>query len=554
MPDQRDKLVHDEQTLGKLLEAAFVLQEHARELQYSGEPNPQRYGEHLGQPADSIFVKQPSQLAVKEESAAPDDYTLILARVVEVQQDIHFRRLELEEAMALVAERVALISKAQGAAIGIIDGKNVCYRAGIGTPALPVGSKVVMEKALCFACVRTGQLIRCTDVNPEFLFDPEQCLRRGIQSLIVVPVYQDPGIAGALELYFSRAHAFTEQDVHTCQLMAGLVTEALARDSQLALKSVLTERDAMPERVKPNPISRADVPATFSCLKCGHQLVGDEQFCGRCGSARPGDDRQERRQSNTAPQWQTKAPSPPQAQAVPNAAVAHVESDDSFGSVGQGIRESQDHGKTEDDLLEPFVVPEFRTDQESGRRAIVSAEDTKGSEESEKEKVEVEAPETALVKTGDVTWSSAATARNFLEQLTASRNQGALERFWSYHRGTVYLAIAVILVMGVIRWELWSDHSVSAGRSAPVSAHRKQVPDADLSLFDKMLIGLGLAEPPEAPEYKGNPGTEVWVDLHTALYYCPGTDLYGKTPRGKYTTQRDAQLDQFEPAYRKACD
>jgi hypothetical protein len=185
---------------------------------------------------------------------------------------------------------------------------------------------------------------------------------------------------------------------------------------------------------------------------------------------------------------------------------------------------------------------------------MVTAEGMEGSEEFEQEKVEIQASETALAKTSDVTWSSAATARNFLEQLTASRNQGALARFWSYHRGTVYLAVAVILVLGVIRWELWSDHSVSAGRSAPVSGHRKQAPDADLSLFDKLLVGLGLAEPPEAPEYKGNPGTEVWVDLHTALYYCPGTDLYGKTPRGKYTTQRDAQLDQFEPAYRKACD
>ena len=49
-----------------------------------------------------------------------------------------------------------------------------------------------------------------------------------------------------------------------------------------------------------------------------------------------------------------------------------------------------------------------------------------------------------------------------------------------------------------------------------------------------MLISLGLAEPPPAPEYKGNPETQVWIDLHTALYYCPGADLYGKTPKGKF--------------------
>jgi hypothetical protein len=87
-----------------------------------------------------------------------------------------------------------------------------------------------------------------------------------------------------------------------------------------------------------------------------------------------------------------------------------------------------------------------------------------------------------------------------------------------------------------------------------VNRSKQPAPDADLSAFDKLLISLGLAEPPEAPEYRGNPDTQVWVDLHTALYYCPGSDLYGKTPQGKITSQRDAQLDQFEPANRKACD
>ena len=94
----------------------------------------------------------------------------------------------------------------------------------------------------------------------------------------------------------------------------------------------------------------------------------------------------------------------------------------------------------------------------------------------------------------------------------------------------------------------------ATGGPAATAGHRRSAPDSDLSMLDKMLIGLGLAEAPDPPEQRGNPETKVWVDTHTALYYCPGTDLYGKTPQGKYTTQRDAQLDQFEPAYRKACN
>ena len=75
----------------------------------------------------------------------------------------------------------------------------------------------------------------------------------------------------------------------------------------------------------------------------------------------------------------------------------------------------------------------------------------------------------------------------------------------------------------------------------------------DYAAFENLLVGLGLAEAPPAPSYMGNPDTQVWVDVHTALYHCPGSDLFGKTPDGRLTTQRDAQQDQFEPANRKAC-
>jgi hypothetical protein len=152
-------------------------------------------------------------------------------------------------------------------------------------------------------------------------------------------------------------------------------------------------------------------------------------------------------------------------------------------------------------------------------------------------------------------WSSAAKARNFLEELASAKRPSALARTLSARRGDIYLALAVILVACVVRWGLMSSHSVSATSTpAAAAAHRKLAPDADLSIFDRMLISLGLAQSPPVPENKGNPDTQVWVDLHTALYYCPGADLYGKTPKGKFTSQRDAQLDQFEPAYRKTCD
>jgi hypothetical protein len=88
----------------------------------------------------------------------------------------------------------------------------------------------------------------------------------------------------------------------------------------------------------------------------------------------------------------------------------------------------------------------------------------------------------------------------------------------------------------------------------PVAADPQSPAKTELSMVDKMLVNLGLAEAPEAPVNLGNPDARVWVDVHTALYYCEGAELYGHTKGGRFTKQHDAQLDQFQPAARKACD
>lgn len=55
------------------------------------------------------------------------------------------------------------------------------------------------------------------------------------------------------------------------------------------------------------------------------------------------------------------------------------------------------------------------------------------------------------------------------------------------------------------------------------------------------------------PAADANAGIRVWVDRNTALYYCPGSAVYGRTRNGQYLSQAEARLENFEPAMRKAC-
>jgi len=576
----------DEQTFGKLVEAAYVLQEHNREMR-AMEESLELHSEQLRQQESALQA----QFQVKQES--PDtvpagDYTLTLAEIVEAQHQIQRRHLTLDPAMAVVAERVARITNASGAAIGLLEGKVVRYRAVIGPAALPLGSEVPLDLAICAASVRTGQVIRSEDVSLEFLFDAEGCLARGIQSLLSVPIYHDGDIVGALELYFDRMRGFAEQDIHTCQLMAGLVTEAIGRDAESSLKkSMASERSTMLaaiEKLKPNLAALAEQASTvassgkktsssataFACWKCGGPVLPAEQFCGKCGALRTNDVQPSETQSKVASAWQTLQKTEENPEAGPGEpgslpmdgldfVPTHGNGTNVHGDVqGEGFA---DHAF---DTLSLRAWEGIHPDLERpvATKAEPATPSWSSSPESHPDAGNVQAPAAALVRLEhvDSSWTSAAKARELLEALAATGAPSALARFWHARRGNFYVALALLLVVLVIRFEILSDDPAvgASGHGTAVSGsvnHRKQpAPDADLSTFDKLLIGLGLAEPPAVPEYKGNPDTQVWVDLHTALYYCPGSDLYGKTPRGRFASQRDAQLDQFEPASRRACE
>jgi hypothetical protein len=448
--------------------------------------------------------------------------------------------------------------------------------------------EVPLKTAICHANVRTGQVIRTEDVNTEFLFDPEPCRQRGILSLVAVPIYHDGSIVGALELYFDKVRGFAEQDIHTCQLMAGLVTEAIGRDAGLALKkSMATERSTMLaeiERLQPNLAAWADDNAPAStgtnggasaaavakptCWKCNSTLVAEEQFCGKCGAPRASEGESSSMQSKLASAWHmqtgSKASAAPPSGNVPIAKATRPVAAQPVATQEErnALAVAQDGAGNIRSPFSALEVEEINPPSPESLNAKASEDAMPSpSSESEPDDDTVKTASTAPAKPQQdvVVWSSAASARDFLESLSTTRQPSALARFWRARRGDFYLAVALILVVVVIRWGIWSNHSVAAtGRGAQVSASanqgKAQAPDASLSMFDKLLINLGLAEPPEAPEYKGNPDTQVWLDLHTALYYCPGSDLYGKTPQGKLTSQREAQLDRFEPASRKACE
>jgi hypothetical protein len=559
-PDKEGAPVLDEVTFQKLLAAAYVVQKH--QDRHDGEPS-SAPGSQPGTDSDSANT---------------------LAEIVETQHQIHSSHLDLAGAMNLVVERLRKITGAQGAAIGILDQDKIVYRAASGSLSPQAGATLRAEATLSAATLVHNAILRCTDADTDFLVNPEITRRLGIGSLIAVPVFHDGKTSGTLELVFAKPNAFHENDVRTCQLMAGLVTEALTHAAEEEWrKGVAAERASMLqvlEQIKPqlarlaqepsagaSPDSTAETPLEASyCQHCGHELAAGEVFCGDCGTSRSATLRSDL-QSKWATLWNLKK--------IGSQLSASEDEQDLAESVIKAVDSPAPPSAESDSFILPEKPAAMNPPPAPFERAALPEPDTNFAAPMPREELDVDPVEepTEPIPVAEKNPEPRVWFRSIAVSPPAVQLKGFLEKqrgLLRKHPGDVALIAAGILFVITIIWAVSSNRPTTsantgnpqaatnpaAAANAPAKSKRKPAPPPapQLSMFEQFMVSIGLAEPPPAPAYTGNPNIPVWVDVHTAQYYCPGSEQYGKTPHGRIASQHDAQLDQFEPAQHKVCD
>ncbi len=168
-----------------------------------------------------------------------------LSAIVATQYDIATAGLDLEVVMNLVVKRAQQLTGANGAVIEMADGDEMFYRTACGTVAASVGLRLKIASSLSGYCVRTGEIINCADSETDERVDREACRRVGARSMIVVPLRDGRANVGVLKVLSPLAHAFDEQDVHTLQLMAGLIGAAMNHAAEFESRlDLVNERTA----------------------------------------------------------------------------------------------------------------------------------------------------------------------------------------------------------------------------------------------------------------------------------------------------------------------
>jgi hypothetical protein len=492
----KQKPALDESSFQQLLAAAYVVQEHN----------------------NSLCANNPEL-----ETAQ------VLAEIAEMQSLVLAGELDLIASAKLITDRLLKLVAAAGVSISVVsDGYLDCV-AESGIPATVPGSSLASHSLIATERLKAGETFASDDAQRDIRLDGALCAGLGVGSLVAAPLLRFGNIAGLIEVRWAWVNGFRESDLAVCKLMAGLATGMLERQSlstkgltsdppqQAQTAVVEADSQAIPTNEGPPaeapkaPVTETQegeniaVSATVSsetastpgqrCRVCGRPFGADEAFCGYCSMPRSAATPSNELQSKWASLW--------------------------YIQKAQDTLQERERRTTSVPVEAPRTVGSNTPASLDSAPASLSAGLLPNS------------PHFSYFEPTAAERGTAMQIEEFDYVSPWSRAVGAL-RDRLRTKDVLLIVVAATLAFGVV--SAWPS---SGGQ---------------LTWFQSILVRLGWAQTrAHAPAYAGNPEVNVWVDVHTALYYCPGSDLYGKTPEGHFATQAEAQQQHFEPAAGLAC-
>ena len=482
------------------------------------------------------------------ESNGSSGTSRVLGAIAEIQSEIRTRKLNVAEGTALIAQRILTLTNAYGVSISLVDNGFLDCVAEAGVPAKIPGSTLTSHSLVATECLRSGQLFESENSQTDLRLDLELSRNIGVGSLVAAPVLRFGEIAGLVEVRWSKPQGFSESDLRTFRLMAGLITGTLERsirigntrtaapqqgpeqtavetplreaesseappiesapaadNSQLAaMVTPVVESDASSQTSSTHPDLKDKPLLASACRMCGRPFAGDEQFCGFCSMPRPMEKHTEELQSKWASLWFMQ-----RAQG----ALQKTETQDPDTET-QGPDTDENKLRIWEDAQLPQAEP--LTPPLEPKHAMWPM---RAPAEAAAERVELAAPEPIAPEVFPFD-----SGPSFSE-----RSAKFLQLHW---RDAILGAVVIALACGV--FTAW-----------PRSANQP-------TWFQSLMVRTGVMRP-HTKVFAGDPDARVWIDVHTQLYYCSGEDLYGKTPDGEFTTQYNAQSDGFLPASNTTC-
>jgi TonB family protein len=157
----------------------------------------------------------------------------------------------LDPMLATITDAARQLTGASGAALAMWKGGAMVCRARSGDTAPALGARLSAETGISGECLRTGKLQHCADTENDPLVDVEVCRSLGLRSIAVLPIQGWRGVNGVLEVFSTKAAAFSDQNIALLQQLAVLAERARASQPHDASSAVRKPPSAI-ERPQPS--------------------------------------------------------------------------------------------------------------------------------------------------------------------------------------------------------------------------------------------------------------------------------------------------------------
>ena len=189
-----------------------------------------------------------------------------LAAILELQRSIRMGHLDVDGAAHLITEWARSVANASGVAMGRLRGDQLIYTAGSGSAASYIGRRVMATFSTWASNDIRSEILRVEDTTTDGRIQAAVCRQFGVKSLLILPIYDGRFVGGVLQVLFSEAHSFQEQEVRTYWILAKLVGEAMSQapvvqklSAGVAPAEVEEVIDSFPAPLR-EPVNRVELP------------------------------------------------------------------------------------------------------------------------------------------------------------------------------------------------------------------------------------------------------------------------------------------------------
>ncbi len=160
----------------------------------------------------------------------------ILRTVIAMQHELAAVGLDLKAVMQRIADRTRELTGGTSAAVRLLDDDALVCGAISGAPEIAEPHRLPLGNNLSGHAMRSGRSLLCLDTENDERVDAALSRKRGVRSIIAVPLLHAGRAVGLLLLYGDQAGAFGEQELTTMELLSVVLSGAMAHAAEFEAK------------------------------------------------------------------------------------------------------------------------------------------------------------------------------------------------------------------------------------------------------------------------------------------------------------------------------